>query len=496
MQTKLTLSLFIFLLLIFSPLNAQTFDGEWTCDYATYDTTPETNAIGQNCISVAAISENTFVALSRREASATLQSTNFLVGYTNADSANGRMGTHYGSRGDRQYWQTGFEIPIPMIEALDVATTGDSLIYVPNNDPDRNILVFKMGADSVEPAPYRLESGADSLWAIHVDGNGRVYVSSVKPASEGPNEILIFESVAADPNWGTTFSNTPMQTIIMPDTGDIRGITSNEDGTILYLSNYNSKEIYCYTGSPETGYTRYNGFNLEFNDPRILDDGSDTLYPGPWDLTLIKDKNILAFAADMSAIRVLSSTYYQYGKIFFANPNTGALLDTIDVSKWNFDMTGGYATRPGGTIPGNASGYTSTYNVSFDENYNIYSQSYNGWTVEKWSFSGTLPVIPNEILNVEREEGPVPDNFTLSQNYPNPFNPGTTIKFGLTNETVVELKVFDAIGQEVITLINGEVLQAGNYNIKFNASGLTSGTYIYRLKAGESVLSKKMILLK
>lgn len=117
MQIKLTSSLLISLILLLSlTINAQTFEWEWSCDYATWDTAPETNAIGQNCISVAAIKENTFVALSRREASSTIQSTCYLVGYSNADSASGRMGTNYGSRGDRQLWQTGFETPVEMIQ--------------------------------------------------------------------------------------------------------------------------------------------------------------------------------------------------------------------------------------------------------------------------------------------------------------------------------------------------------------------------------------------
>jgi hypothetical protein len=60
----------------------------------------------------------------------------------------------------------------------------------------------------------------------------------------------------------------------------------------------------------------------------------------------------------------------------------------------------------------------------------------------------------------------------------------------------VELKIFDAIGQEVMTLIDGQLMQAGSYNVNFDASSLASGTYIYRLKAGNYVSSKKMMLLK
>jgi hypothetical protein len=90
----------------------------------------------------------------------------------------------------------------------------------------------------------------------------------------------------------------------------------------------------------------------------------------------------------------------------------------------------------------------------------------------------------------------IPEHFYLDQNYPNPFNPVTTIKFGLMAEMVVELKVFDVLGREVMTLINNDLLQAGSYDVTFDASRLASGSYIYTLKVGETMLSKKMILLK
>ncbi len=88
-----------------------------------------------------------------------------------------------------------------------------------------------------------------------------------------------------------------------------------------------------------------------------------------------------------------------------------------------------------------------------------------------------------------------PDKFELSQNYPNPFNPATTINFSVPTESKVRLDVFSVTGELVTTLMN-EVKEAGSYNIRFNASTLASGTYIYRLTAGSFVVSKKMLLMK
>jgi len=88
-----------------------------------------------------------------------------------------------------------------------------------------------------------------------------------------------------------------------------------------------------------------------------------------------------------------------------------------------------------------------------------------------------------------------PAEFKLSQNYPNPFNPSTTIRFNIPEAENVVLKIYDAIGNEIVTLAD-ERLSAGNYNINFNASDLSSGIYFYSLEAGSFGATKKMILLK
>lgn len=88
-----------------------------------------------------------------------------------------------------------------------------------------------------------------------------------------------------------------------------------------------------------------------------------------------------------------------------------------------------------------------------------------------------------------------PVEFNLAQNYPNPFNPSTTINFQLAEETDVTLKVFDALGNEVAVLVN-EVKPAGFYQYNFNAEGLTSGIYFYKIQTESFSATKKMLLLK
>ena len=89
----------------------------------------------------------------------------------------------------------------------------------------------------------------------------------------------------------------------------------------------------------------------------------------------------------------------------------------------------------------------------------------------------------------------VPKDINLLQNYPNPFNPVTEIKFTLPEAARVTLRVYNIIGQEVASLVNG-IEEAGFHSVKFEGSNLPSGTYIYRLQAGSVVQTKKMVLLK
>ena len=97
----------------------------------------------------------------------------------------------------------------------------------------------------------------------------------------------------------------------------------------------------------------------------------------------------------------------------------------------------------------------------------------------------------NEVL-IELEN---PTRFSLKQNYPNPFNPVTKITFNLQVRQQVQLKIYDAIGNEVRTLINEEK-SAGNHSINFNGEGLVSGVYYYKLSASGFSEIKKMLLLK
>ena len=89
----------------------------------------------------------------------------------------------------------------------------------------------------------------------------------------------------------------------------------------------------------------------------------------------------------------------------------------------------------------------------------------------------------------------IPDKFSLAQNYPNPFNPSTTINYQIVAPGKVTLALYDLNGREVKSLVN-EVKEAGYYTVSLNASDLSSGIYFYSLTSGNSVMTKKLTLVK
>ena len=115
--------------------------------------------------------------------------------------------------------------------------------------------------------------------------------------------------------------------------------------------------------------------------------------------------------------------------------------------------------------------------------------------LRQFDFDGT-----STIYNSVEVTGPLPNTFALNQNHPNPFNPSTTISFSLPVEANVSIKLFNMLGQEVAQIAEKD-FQAGNHNVEFNASNLSSGAYIYTLEAvGENGINfkstKKMLLLR
>jgi len=189
-----------------------------------------------------------------------------------------------------------------------------------------------------------------------------------------------------------------------------------------------------------------------------------------------------------------SGSQYNYldtfAEMFPANGNTQHhKYGIVDASLWASDPT---------TITGSQN-WSNAGEEDNDENTLIIKDGFitNQFMQEfkkRYNEAGGTGTFIIPVVNVE-ELGITEFNYTLHQNYPNPFNPVTTIRFEVPFSQHVELSVFDILGREVKVLYN-DVAPAGIVAMDFNAGGLSSGVYFYRLKTQDFIASKKLLLLK
>jgi endonuclease/exonuclease/phosphatase family metal-dependent hydrolase len=180
--------------------------------------------------------------------------------------------------------------------------------------------------------------------------------------------------------------------------------------------------------------------------------------------------------------------------------NTGS--DTFYVDSYSYVNPG----SPGYTMPSNAPTtridyvFTkSTGNLVPFESDVVMNQPYSGSNYCS-DHLGVLTLFNIGVLGIDEGNNIYPEDLKLFQNYPNPFNPSTKIKFSVPTiasdfSSKTTLKVYDILGEEVATLVNEQIL-TGNYEVRFDATNLSSGIYLYKIQAGDYTDVKKMILMK
>jgi len=141
-------------------------------------------------------------------------------------------------------------------------------------------------------------------------------------------------------------------------------------------------------------------------------------------------------------------------------------------------------------------GVSWSADTSLIDQYFLFSSSFNKDGKILFGTSDGYILGDKTITSIKDDNESAPSSVHLSQNYPNPFNPVTTIEYEIpTNNSFVKLSIYDIIGNEIAELVN-EIKQAGKYRISFNAANLVSGVYLCRLKSGELIESRKLILIK
>ena len=169
--------------------------------------------------------------------------------------------------------------------------------------------------------------------------------------------------------------------------------------------------------------------------------------------------------------------------VFFLNANTGWIGTKASGSQEVFVL---YTNNGGSTWSKQPLPFdVSIFSINFFD-------QFNGGLIADY---GIIYHTATGGVNVTNISGEVPESYSLGQNFPNPFNPRTKITFDLPNTDFVNIVVFDLLGREVVTLVNEE-LNAGSYEINWDATGYTSGVYYYKMTTGNFSETKRMVMLK
>ena len=176
-----------------------------------------------------------------------------------------------------------------------------------------------------------------------------------------------------------------------------------------------------------------------------------------------------------------------------------AVFNTTVNSVYFADTLTGYAIGDNNiykkTTNGGANWYQLTSGANIQMNDLYFINTSTGYVAGNGGFIMVTITGGGSFVGLNPVGNEIPKDFSLSQNYPNPFNPSTNIIFDIPKDSDVKIAVFDMLGREVQVLAN-EFKQAGSYEVNFDASGMASGTYFYKLTAGSFVSTKKMILVK
>ncbi len=298
-----------------------------------------------------------------------------------------------------------------------------------------------------------------------------------------------------------------------------RSYANADDGWDFYESQYATILDSCWAFS--------NGYNI-WNDSDYQGDGNGFKVGGNYVAASHIVTNCVAFYNkgkgfdqnhNTAGVKIFNCTGYHNGKNFSfpEKPVTGVDSLVNDLSydagisikggaiqesdSWNgFDVSASdfisldtsLATAPrmaNGSLPNNGLLHLAKGSLLIDAGIDV------GLT-----FSGKAPDIGafeygNAITSIGKVSDYTPAEFSLEQNYPNPFNPTTNIAFQIPEKSMVSLEVYNILGQPVETLVH-EVRPPGHYMIKFDGSGLASGVYIYRIRAGSFTQTRKFMLLK
>lgn len=335
---------------------------------------------------------------------------------------------------------------------------------------------------------------------INAQDGGIIITGVTKSFSVGEEDLFIMKTtIDGDSLWFKTYGTTGN------DGG--YGISPTSDGGYIIAGQYNWSDLWLVKTDSEgdTLWTSVIG-GADYEEGLSVQETSDGGYiicgstasfgSGQLDAFLVKtDPN-----GKVDWQKTFGGAGYDEGRRVIINDNTGyvVMANTDGGVAGEFNYLIVWTDLNGNTLK------TKTYgDAGEDRCYDMITVGNNILLIAASNYNPSsdgdaslLLIYKNDIpTNVDDTGNNKAGGYYLAEAYPNPFNPTTTIKFQLPQNSFVTLKVYDILGNEITTLISKE-LASGEYKLPFNASSLSSGTYLYQLKAGDFIQTKKITLLK
>jgi hypothetical protein len=416
--------------------------------------------------------------------------------------------------GDVVWYENGGGTPINWTKwTIDGNLGGVVGVYIDDIDGDDTLDVVAAGNGANDVVWYENGGGTPITWTKWtIDGNlggaEIVYVADIDGDTDvdvaatgfSANDVVWYENGGGTPiTWTKHFIDLNLGSAITCHVADIDGDTDQD----VVATGTGADDVVWYEnggGTPITWVKHFIDANLDgawFVDVGDIDDDTDldvvatgraandvVWYengggtPITWTKHTIDANLVDAFVVNISDIDLdgtldVAATGFSSNVVVWYENDGGTSIN------WNKH-----------TIDGNLAGANTVF--AADLTGNTYPDVFaTGWDANDvvWYENPSPPT------GIELLSDIAPTSYVLSQNYPNPFNPTSTIEFDLPKAHEVTLKVFNTLGEEVATLVD-DAKDPGTYRTSWDASGMASGVYFYRLQAGDFVATKNLVLLK